>query len=106
MTCELLDELDEPTDRSLELLLLPPPDPELDAVDRGAAVSPVLVELDEPDAVRCAAARAGTASANATANETTLRGDVAMVSSRAPLSGPSPAKYAATLLPRKAPVNS
>jgi ATP-dependent HslUV protease subunit HslV len=46
---------------------------------RGTATSPVLDDVDELDAVRCAAAKAGTAKANATANETTLRGDVAIV---------------------------
>ena len=76
-------EVEVPTERCSEPP--PPPDPllELDAVDRGVAVSPELVELDELDAVRCAAATAGTARANATANETTLRGDVAMVISNA-----------------------
>ena len=71
--------LEDPTVRSL----LPPPEPvvELDPVVRGAAVSPELVELDELEAVRCAAARAGTAKANATANGTRLRGEVAMVNS-------------------------
>jgi hypothetical protein len=45
------------------------------------ACSPELVELEEPEAVRWAAARAGTASANATAKETTLRGEVAILNS-------------------------
>ena len=101
VTWDELLELDEPTERSPELL--PPPEPllELDAVDRGVACSPELVELDELEAVRRAAARAGTANANATANETRLRGDVAMMLSPERTSK----SLRATLLPPESPVN-
>ena len=63
---ELPLELD-PVDPLLEL---PPDDPPLDDPDRGLAVLPVL---DPGGAVRCAAARAGTAlSASATAKLNSL----------------------------------